>query len=469
MEGKVCLVTGASAGIGRAIALELLRAGHTVYGAARRVPKMDELVAAGGRALAMDARDGGQLDHAVAAVVEEQERIDVLVNNAGTVLHGSIEEVPLEAARDVFEVNVIAPARLTQLVLPHMRSRGSGLIVNVSSIGGEIALPLGAWYYASKHALEAFSDTLRMEVARFGIDVVIVQPGIIATGFEDDTPAQLRAYSGDGPYGPMAEAMARKSEEGIEEASSPEVVAAAVREAVEAERPATRYAVGWLAEKLLGLNRELPDLDWDAIATRTLLPVRFEEGGVQGEAGTEGQGHDRSGRGPGREDLAQDEQHRPRGAVAVLGEHFAGGRQRGRVGGRGSPLRLRGCGGRPGGRPSRGRRCRSWPWRPSRSFRSGPTCSARASGTSGDRPMRKPRSVMSQVIWSLRPVSVREAMSATRRPGAGPSSGCRTSAAAASREQGVGDHLPGVDRGGLDVERGEFEAEHHGRAPWTST
>jgi short-subunit dehydrogenase len=270
VDGKVCLVTGASAGIGRAIALDLVRAGHVVYGAARRVHKMRDLVAAGGHALAMDARDGGQLDRAVETVVEEQGRVDVLINNAGTVVHGSVEEVPLDAARDLFEVNVVAPARLVQLVLPHMRKRGAGTIVNVSSVGGVIALPLGAWYYASKHALEAFSDTLRMEVDQFGIDVVVIQPGIIETGFEDQTAVQLREHSGGGPYRAMAEGMARKAEEGLGEgASDPGVVAAAVRAAVEAEVPRTRYAVGHLADRLLELHRELPDREWDALVTRT--------------------------------------------------------------------------------------------------------------------------------------------------------------------------------------------------------
>jgi NAD(P)-dependent dehydrogenase (short-subunit alcohol dehydrogenase family) len=266
---KICLVTGASAGIGHATALALLRAGHVVYGAARRVPGMGALVAEGGHALRMDAREAADLDRVVAEVVEEQGRIDVLVNNAGTVLHGAVEDVPLELARDQLEVNLIAPARLVQLVLPHMRAQGSGTIVNVSSIGGEIALPLGAWYYASKHAMEAFSDTLRAEVAPFGIDVVVVQPGIIRTGFEDRTPAQLREFSGRGPYREMAEAMAARSETGLADASEPEVVADAIAAAVAAERPETRYAVGRLAEELLELNRTLPDREWDAMVTRT--------------------------------------------------------------------------------------------------------------------------------------------------------------------------------------------------------
>lgn len=268
MTSKVCLVTGASSGIGRAVALELLDAGHTVYGAARRTHLMDDIRAVGGRALRMDARDEADLDRVTDTVLSEQGRIDVLVNNAGTVLHGAIEDVPLDRARDQLEVNLFAPARLVQLVLPHMRARSSGTIVNVSSIGGEIALPLGAWYYASKHGLEAFSDTLRMEVAPFGIDVVIIQPGIIKTEFEDETPAQLRQMSGAGAYRDMAESMARRGETGLSQGSDPKLVAETVRQAVEAGKPETRYAVGWLADRLLELNRTLPDREFDAMVTR---------------------------------------------------------------------------------------------------------------------------------------------------------------------------------------------------------
>ncbi|MFD2470319.1 oxidoreductase [Amycolatopsis silviterrae] len=267
---KVCLITGASAGIGRATALNLLQAGHIVYGAARRLSKMDDLREAGGHPLAMDARNETDLARTVRTVLDEQGRIDVLVNNAGTVLHGAAEDVPLDAARDQFEVNVFAPARLVQFVLPAMRAQGSGRIVNVSSIGGEISLPLGSWYYASKHALEAYSDTLRMEVRPFGVEVVIIQPGIIKTEFEDQTAAQLRQYSGQGPYREMAEKMASQSETGLADGADPSVVAEAIRQAVEADPPETRYAVGLHAEKLLELNRTLPDREFDELVSRPI-------------------------------------------------------------------------------------------------------------------------------------------------------------------------------------------------------
>ncbi|NUW46061.1 oxidoreductase [Nonomuraea rhodomycinica] len=267
---KVVLVTGASAGIGKATALELLRAGHIVYGAARRVPKMADIRDAGGHALALDVRRPEDLERVIGTVVAEQGRIDVLVNNAGTVLHGAAEDIPLDLAHDQFEVNVFAPARLIQLALPYMREHGSGTIVNVSSVGGEIALPLGCWYYAAKHALEAYSDSLRMEVEPFGIDVVIIQPGIIRTDFEDRTAQDLREISGTTAYRAVAEAMAAHAEAQLGEnsqGSDPGVVATTIREAVEAARPETRYAVGWLADKLLELNRTLPDREFDKLAT----------------------------------------------------------------------------------------------------------------------------------------------------------------------------------------------------------
>ncbi|MFI7641547.1 oxidoreductase [Nonomuraea sp. NPDC049400] len=271
MAAKVCLVTGASSGIGHATALELLRAGHTVYGAARRLHMMGAIREAGGHPLRMDVTKEEDLQRVVRTVLDEHQRIDVLVNNAGAVVHGAVEDTPLELARDEFEINVFAPARLTQLVLPRMREQRSGTIVNVSSIGGEIAFPLGAWYYASKHALEAFSDTLRMETRQFGIDVVVIQPGIIRTEFEAGTARQLREISGNGAYRKMAEAMAVAAEAPVghqsDQASDPGVVAAAILQAVESDQPETRYVVGWQAEAFLNLNRSLSDREFDARVT----------------------------------------------------------------------------------------------------------------------------------------------------------------------------------------------------------
>jgi NAD(P)-dependent dehydrogenase (short-subunit alcohol dehydrogenase family) len=267
---KIVLITGASSGIGRATALELLRAGHTVYGGARRVESLDAVSDAGGHPLAVDVTRAADLERAVRTVLDRQGRIDVLVNNAGFGLYGAAEDVPLDRARYQLEVNLFGPARLIQLVLPHLRRQRSGTIVNVSSMGGEITFPLGAWYHASKHALEAYSDALRQEVKRFGIDVVLIQPGLIRTEFGDVTANGVRELSGHGPYRDLAESLAESTEALYREhtkASDPSVVAATIRRAIETASPRPRYPVGYMARPLLALNRILPARLFDRVAT----------------------------------------------------------------------------------------------------------------------------------------------------------------------------------------------------------
>jgi NAD(P)-dependent dehydrogenase (short-subunit alcohol dehydrogenase family) len=267
---KIVLITGASSGIGRATALELLGAGHTVYGGARRVESLGAVRAAGGHALAMDVTKDADLERAVGTVLGGQGRIDVLVNNAGFGLYGAAEDVSLDRARYQLEVNLFGPARLIQLVLPHLRRQRSGTIVNVSSMGGEITFPLGAWYHASKHALEAYSDALRQEVGRFGVEVVLVQPGLIRTEFGDVAAGGVRELSGHGPYHDLAEGLATSTEALYREhskASDPSVVAATIRKAVESTSPKPRYPVGYMARPLLALNRFLPARLFDRVAS----------------------------------------------------------------------------------------------------------------------------------------------------------------------------------------------------------
>jgi NAD(P)-dependent dehydrogenase (short-subunit alcohol dehydrogenase family) len=267
---RIVLITGASSGIGRATALELLGAGYTVYGGARRVESLDAVTAAGGHALAMDVTSDEDLQRAVRTVLGEQGRIDVLVNNAGFGLYGAAENVPLDRAHYQLEVNLFGPARLIQLVLPYLRRQRSGAIVNVSSMGGEITFPLGAWYHASKHALEAYSDALRQEVGRFGVHVVLVQPGLIRTEFGDVTANGVREFSGHGPYHDLAEGLATSTEALYREhgkASDPSVVAATIRKALESTRPKPRYPVGYMARPLLALNRFLPARLFDRVAS----------------------------------------------------------------------------------------------------------------------------------------------------------------------------------------------------------
>jgi short-subunit dehydrogenase len=253
--------------------MELLRSGHIVYGAARRVERMEPIYTAGGYILPMDVAREADLERAVDTVLQEQQRIDVLVNNAGIGLSGAIEDVPIKLARDLFQINLFGPAQLIQLVLPTMREQGSGTIINVSSMGGEIAFPFDGWYFASKHALEGFSDSLRQEVRRFGIHVVLIQPGMIRTEFGKWAAQELRGFSGHGPYGNAVEVMALQTEKlfnGVSGSSDPTAVARVIRRAVESKAPRTRYSVGYLAKPMLWLNRLLPDRIFDWLATSRL-------------------------------------------------------------------------------------------------------------------------------------------------------------------------------------------------------
>ncbi|MCB1486933.1 MAG: SDR family NAD(P)-dependent oxidoreductase [Bauldia sp.] len=262
-EKKVVLVTGASSGIGLATALKLLKEGHVVYGGARRVAAMAPIEAGGGHVLSLDVGDEASMTAAVETILEEEGRIDVLVNNAGYPVYGAVEDVPIADARRQFEVNLFGLARMTQLVLPGMRERRSGTIVNISSMGAVIYTPLGAWYHATKHAVEGFSDCLRLELAPFGIDVVIVAPGAIDTGFNGVLGEQVTKASGQGPYAGMAKAIAGTARPG--RGSKPEVIADVIARAVAARRPKTRYRAGQFSHLLVYLRRALPDRWFDRL------------------------------------------------------------------------------------------------------------------------------------------------------------------------------------------------------------
>ena len=267
MSSKVVLITGASSGIGEATAVRLQSLGCTVYAAARRTGRMAHLANRGIRVLELDVTDAGSCRAAVGRIVEEAGGVDVLVNNAGYGSYGAVEDVPLPEARAQFDVNVFGAAELIRLVLPHMRERRSGRIVNISSMGGRIHTPLGGWYHATKFALEGLSDCLRLELSPFGIDVVLVEPGSIRTEWGDIAAAKLRETSGSGPYAGQAHAMARTlaGEANARFSSPPSVVAEAVARAVTDRRPRTRYVVGTGARPLILLRSVLPDRAFDAV------------------------------------------------------------------------------------------------------------------------------------------------------------------------------------------------------------
>ncbi len=270
MSTKVALVTGGSSGIGEATARTLQELGYTTYAAARRVHRMEHLKESGIRPLALDVTDEDSIQSGIKQILDEEGRIDVLVNAAGYGSYGALEDVPLSEARNQFEVNVFGAARLIQLVLPHMREQRSGTIVNITSVGGKIYTPLGSWYHATKFALEAISDCLRMELKPFGIDVVVIEPGGIRTEWPAIAAEKVRDVSGTGPYADQANAMATTltSESTQRRSSPPELIAKAVARAVSARRPKTRYAVGYGARPMILMHDVLPNRWFDAFILR---------------------------------------------------------------------------------------------------------------------------------------------------------------------------------------------------------
>lgn len=209
-NAKVILVTGASSGIGKATALKLLSQGHIVYGAARRMKNMAELVQAGGVALNVDITHEDEVDAALQTIFTRHGYVDVLINNAGFSVYGAVEETSQEDIRKQFEVNFFATTFLTQKVLPIMRERGKGHIINVSSVAGKVYTPLGAWYHATKHALEGWSDCLRVETQHLGLKVSIIEPGAIETEFSNIMTAPMLLRSDNGPYQTMAKNMVKQ-------------------------------------------------------------------------------------------------------------------------------------------------------------------------------------------------------------------------------------------------------------------
>lgn len=266
---QVVLVTGASSGIGKATALHLIRDGHIVYGAARRVDKMKDLQESGGHAIALDVVDEAQIVAAVRTIIQAHGRIDVLVNNAGYAVYGSVEDISMKDARRQFDVNMFGLARMTQEVIPHMRAANSGTIINVSSMGGKIYTPFGAWYHASKHALEGWSDCLRLELNAFNIKVVIMEPGMIATEFGDVMSGPLKDRSKGGAYEATVNKFLAAGEQSMP-MSPPSVIANAMADAVVRKNPPRRYLVGSMAKPLVFIRGWMGEGVYDAIMLSNL-------------------------------------------------------------------------------------------------------------------------------------------------------------------------------------------------------
>jgi NAD(P)-dependent dehydrogenase (short-subunit alcohol dehydrogenase family) len=269
MSAGTALVTGASSGIGEAAALHLARAGFTVYAAARRVDRMAGLADAGIHVLKMDVTEDRSVVAGIKQIIADTGRIDVLVNNAGYGSYGAVEDVALSEARYQFDVNVFGLARLTQLVLPHMREQRSGRIINISSVGGRIYEPFGGWYHATKFAVEGLSDSLRLEVAPFGIKVVVIEPAGIRTEWSAIAADNLRKSSGGSAYADHAARAAAVLDMADRPAftSPSEVVAKKIVKAATVRHPLTRYPTGRGAGSIL--------------FTRWLLPARLFDGVIK--------------------------------------------------------------------------------------------------------------------------------------------------------------------------------------------
>jgi NAD(P)-dependent dehydrogenase (short-subunit alcohol dehydrogenase family) len=273
--GKVALVTGASGGIGLATLRALEVAGFIAVGAARRPDAVEELRQQGFPAVRIDVTDEASMIEGVAETERLAGRVGVLVNNAGYGLAGPVELLDMDDLRSQFETNVFGLVRMCQLVLPAMRERGAGRIINVSSIVGEFSVPGQGAYSASKHAVEAFSDALRVEAGQFGVDVVLVQPTGVRTGFFD----VIETNAADVDFGPYA-AMMRNWQAMIEQTRNaragviePEDVARVIVRAATADRPRARYRAGWTAALATGMRKAAPDAAWDR-AMRRMLGVK---------------------------------------------------------------------------------------------------------------------------------------------------------------------------------------------------
>ena len=268
MSSKAVLITGCSSGIGAATAARLAADGWTVYATARRPETLSELERAGCRTLALDVTSEASMTAAVDAVVKAEGAVGVLINNAGYSQSGAVESVAVDDVRRQFETNVFGLLRMCQLVMPGMRDQNWGKIVNIGSMGGRLTFPGGGIYHATKYALEGISDAMRFEVRGFGVDVILIEPGLIVTNFGEVAAGSVAAGAADGPYAGFNRHVAKITDEAYKGpmaklGGGPETVAAAIAKALKARRPKARYAVTPSAHLLIGQRRVTPDRVWD--------------------------------------------------------------------------------------------------------------------------------------------------------------------------------------------------------------
>ncbi|MCP5060722.1 MAG: SDR family oxidoreductase [bacterium] len=269
MTPRVVLITGASAGFGKASAEHLARLGHQVYGTSRRAefPDSGDLGAAPFM-IPMDVGDAASVDRAVDFILKREGRIDVVVNNAGIGMAGAVEDTSVEEARALFETNFFGVLRVCRAVLPTLRAQGSGLIVNVSSLGGLVTIPFQGFYSASKYALESMSDALRMEIRTFGVHVVLLEPGDFKTDFTESR--LFTAENGEGSaYGEACRRAVAVMERDEQGGADPREFAEALAKIIANPSPANRYPVGALSQRL-------------AVAARRVVPSALLDRALRG-------------------------------------------------------------------------------------------------------------------------------------------------------------------------------------------
>ena len=265
---KVVLITGTAHGIGKSTAQYLIDKGHIVYGGDILVEENLYLNDIGGVALEMDVTKQDHVENAINQIIAEQGRIDVLVNNAGIAVGSAIEDVSMEDALYQFEVNLFGIGRTVKATLPHMRAQGSGTIINISSVLGKAYNPLYGWYVSSKHALEGWSDVLRLEVEQFGVDVVIIEPGMIKTNIGNASAKYFEKYSKNSEYENFYGSPDDTEENSFNDYSDPIVIAKVIDKAIDAKNPKTRYSAGAYSWILLTMRSILPDKWFDKLIVK---------------------------------------------------------------------------------------------------------------------------------------------------------------------------------------------------------
>jgi NAD(P)-dependent dehydrogenase (short-subunit alcohol dehydrogenase family) len=279
-KSRPVLITGCSTGIGRATAERLADDGWNVHATARRPESIEDLAGRGCKTHALDVTDERSMQSAVEEV-EKDGPIGALINNAGYSQSGAIETIPMSSVRRQFETNVFGVMRMCQLVLPGMRGAGSGRIVNLSSMGGKLTFPGGGVYHATKHAVEALSDALRFEVREFGVDVVVIEPGLIVTEFGETAAGSLADVEEHGPYARFNSEVAKVTANAYTGpmarfGAGPEAVAGKIAKALTARRPSTRYKVTPSATVMLGTRRLVTDRMWDRMMRSQFPPPKPE-------------------------------------------------------------------------------------------------------------------------------------------------------------------------------------------------